>query len=46
MAEEKKQQRAAASSSRVAQAREHPSVRAAVEVLGGEIEEVRDLGEE
>jgi DNA polymerase-3 subunit gamma/tau len=26
--------------------REHPSVRAAVELLGGEIEDVRDLGEE
>src|SRR5713226_3164518 len=26
--------------------REHPAVRAAVEVLGGEIEDVRDLGEE
>jgi len=24
----------------------HPAVRAAVEVLGGEIEDVRDLGEE
>jgi hypothetical protein len=46
VAEQKKKQRAAASSSRVALAREHPAVRAAVEVLGGEIEDVRDLGEE
>src|SRR4051812_38795284 len=46
VAEQKKQQRAAASSSRIALAKEHPAVRAAVEVLGGEIEEVRDLGEE
>ncbi len=46
LAEQKQRQRAAASESRVALAREHPAVRAAVEVLGGEIEEVRDLGEE
>jgi DNA polymerase-3 subunit gamma/tau len=46
VAEQKQKQRAAASSSRVALAREHPAVRAAVEVLGGEIEDVRDLGEE
>jgi len=26
--------------------RDHPAVRAAVELLGGEIEDVRDLGEE
>ena len=39
-------QRAAASEGRIALARQHPAVRAAVEVLGGEIEEVRDLGEE
>src|SRR5207244_11247771 len=46
VAQEKQKQRAAASGSRIAQAREHPAVRAAVEVLGGEIEDVRDLGEE
>jgi DNA polymerase-3 subunit gamma/tau len=46
VAEQKQKQRAAASSSRVALAREHPAVRAALEVLGGEIEDVRDLGEE
>jgi DNA polymerase III gamma/tau subunit len=46
VAQEKQQQRAAASGNRIALAREHPSVRAAVEVLGGEIEDVRDLGEE
>ena len=46
MAELKQKQRAAAQSSRLAEAREHPAVRAAVEVLGGEVEDVRDLGEE
>ena len=46
VAEQRNKQRAAASSSRIALAREHPAVRAAVEVLGGEIEDVRDLGEE
>jgi len=46
VAQQKQQQRAAASEGRMAQAREHPAVRAAVEVLGGEIEDVRDLGEE
>jgi DNA polymerase III gamma/tau subunit len=46
VAELKQKQRAAASSSRIALAKEHPAVRAAVEVLGGEIEDVRDLGEE
>jgi hypothetical protein len=46
VAEQRKKQRAAATSSRIALAREHPAVRAAVEVLGGEIEDVRDLGEE
>jgi DNA polymerase III gamma/tau subunit len=46
VAEQRKKQRAAASSGRIALAREHPAVRAAVEVLGGEIEDVRDLGEE
>jgi hypothetical protein len=46
VAEQKQKQRARASEGRIAQAKEHPSVRAAVEVLGGEIEDVRDLGEE
>jgi len=46
VAEQKQKQRAVASESRMALAREHPAVRAAVEVLGGEIEDVRDLGEE
>ena len=46
VAEEKQKLRAAASEGRMALAREHPAVRAAVEVLGGEIEDVRDLGEE
>ena len=46
VAEQKQKQRAAASEGRIALAREHPAVRAAVEVLGGEIEDVRDLGEE
>ncbi|HET9754076.1 MAG TPA: hypothetical protein VFP52_13980, partial [Myxococcales bacterium] len=46
VAEQKQKQRARASESRIALAKEHPSVRAAVEVLGGEIEDVRDLGEE
>ncbi|HEY2029623.1 MAG TPA: DNA polymerase III subunit gamma/tau [Myxococcales bacterium] len=46
VAEQKQKQRAQASSSRIALAKEHPAVRAAVEVLGGEIEDVRDLGEE
>ena len=46
VAEQKQKLRVAASESRIALAREHPAVRAAVEVLGGEIEDVRDLGEE
>jgi DNA polymerase III subunit gamma/tau len=46
VAEQKQKLRAAASEGRIALAREHPAVRAAVEVLGGEIEDVRDLGEE
>jgi DNA polymerase-3 subunit gamma/tau len=46
VAEQKQKQRAAASSSRIALGKEHPAVRAAVEVLGGEIEDVRDLGED
>ena len=46
VAEQKRQQRAQAQEGRIQSAREHPAVRAAVEVLGGEIEDVRDLGEE
>jgi DNA polymerase-3 subunit gamma/tau len=46
VAEQKQKLRVAASENRIALAREHPAVRAAVEVLGGEIEDVRDLGEE
>ncbi len=46
VAQQKQKLRAAASESRIAVAREHPAVRAAVELLGGEIEDVRDLGEE
>src|SRR5260370_35825527 len=46
VAEQKQKLRAEAQSIRIAVAREHPAVRAAVEVLGGEIEDVRDLGEE
>ncbi len=46
VAQQKQKLRAAASESRLAVAREHPAVRAAVELLGGEIEDVRDLGEE
>jgi len=46
VAQQKQKERAAASEGRIALAREHPAVRAAVEVLGGEIEDVRDLGEE
>ncbi|HZX94752.1 MAG TPA: DNA polymerase III subunit gamma/tau [Myxococcales bacterium] len=46
VAEQKQKLRARASEGRIALAREHPAVRAAVEVLGGEIEDVRDLGEE
>jgi DNA polymerase-3 subunit gamma/tau len=46
VAQQRQKQRAAASEGRIALGREHPAVRAAVEVLGGEIEDVRDLGEE
>jgi len=46
LAEEKERQRGQQKGRRLQQGREHPSVRAAVEVLGGEIEDVRDLGEE
>ncbi|MBS2023026.1 MAG: DNA polymerase III subunit gamma/tau [Deltaproteobacteria bacterium] len=46
VADQKKEQRAKASAARVAQGKAHPSVRAAMDLLGGEIEDVRDLGEE
>ena len=46
LAEQKQKLRSAAQTSRLQLGREHPAVRAAVEVLGGEIEDVRDLGEE
>ena len=46
VAEQKQQARSKAAASRLSQGREHPNVRAAVELLGGEIEDVRDLGEE
>ena len=46
VAEQKQQQKQEAKTSRIASAKEHPAVKAAVELLGGEIEDVRDLGEE
>jgi len=46
LAEEKERARGERKGRRLQQGREHPAVRAAVEVLGGEIEDVRDLGEE
>jgi hypothetical protein len=46
VAEENKAKQAAAQSGRISQGREHPAVKSAVELLGGEIEDVRDLGEE
>ncbi|HUJ24652.1 MAG TPA: DNA polymerase III subunit gamma/tau [Myxococcales bacterium] len=46
VAEQKRQERAQAQEGRIQSAREHPAVRAAVDLLGGEIEDVRDLGEE
>ena len=46
LAEQRQTARAKAKSQRVAMGREHPVVRAALELLGGEIEDVRDLGEE
>ena len=45
LADQKKDLRAKASSARLAQGRAHPAVRAAVDLLGGEIEDVKDLGE-
>ena len=46
LAGQKEQARARSQAARLSLGREHPGVRAAVEVLGGEIEDVRDLGEE
>jgi DNA polymerase III subunit gamma/tau len=46
LADERKKQMSERRTQRLQQGREHPAVRAAVEVLGGEIEDVRDLGEE
>jgi hypothetical protein len=46
LADERQKQISERKSQRLQQGREHPAVRAAVEVLGGEIEDVRDLGEE
>jgi hypothetical protein len=46
LAEQKREARSQAASARLAQGREHPNVKAAVALLGGEIEDVRDLGEE
>ena len=46
LAEEKERAKGERKGRRLQQGREHPAVRAAVEVLGGEIEDVRDLGEE
>ena len=44
--DEKERARKEQQSRRLRLGREHPAVRTAVEVLGGEIEDVRDLGEE
>ena len=44
--DEKERARVEQKGQRLQLGREHPAVRAAVEVLGGEIEDVRDLGEE
>jgi DNA polymerase III subunit gamma/tau len=46
LAEQKERARSRSSAARVAIGREHPTVRSVVELLGGEIEDVRDLGEE
>jgi len=44
--DEKERARKEQKGQRLQAGREHPGVRAAVELLGGEIEDVRDLGEE
>jgi hypothetical protein len=46
LAEQKQKARADRSSQRIALARAHPAVRAAVELLGGELEDVKDIGED
>jgi hypothetical protein len=46
VAEQRLQARSQAAASRLGMGREHPNVKAALELLGGEIEDVRDLGEE
>jgi DNA polymerase-3 subunit gamma/tau len=46
LAEQKERARSRSSAARLALGREHPTVRSVVELLGGEIEDVRDLGEE
>jgi DNA polymerase-3 subunit gamma/tau len=46
LADQKKDAKLRSSNARIALGREHPNVKAAVELLGGEIEDVRDLGEE
>ena len=46
LSDEKERAKGERKGRRLQQGREHPAVRAAVEVLGGEIEDVRDLGEE
>ena len=46
LAEQKERVRVQTRAARLSLGRDHPSVRAAVELLGGEIEDVRDLGEE
>ncbi|MFL5309887.1 MAG: hypothetical protein ACJ79H_05470, partial [Myxococcales bacterium] len=44
--DEKERARSERRGQRLKAGREHPAVRSAVELLGGEIEDVRDLGEE
>jgi hypothetical protein len=46
VAEQREEARTKAAAARVQQGREHPNVLAAVALLGGEIEDVRDLGED
>jgi DNA polymerase III subunit gamma/tau len=46
VADDREHERGEQKGRRLQQGREHPAVRATVEVLGGEIEDVRDLGEE
>ncbi len=46
LAQQKQTARSERSGQRIALGREHPAVKAAMELLGGEIEDVKDLGEE